>query len=67
MTHEEPWAFMPLSTQVLLRVCRGDTPPRPMDPIVAERGLDDALWALLEKCWTDMDNRITMKEFVNCL
>jgi hypothetical protein len=67
MAHEEPRAFMPLATQVLLRVCKGETPPRPMDPIVAERGLDDAPWALLGKRWTNMHNRITMKELVNCL
>jgi hypothetical protein len=68
MTHEEPWATVRLSPQVILKVCRGETPPRPTNPVVAERGLDDTLWALLEKCWcTDMHERLTMKEIVSCL
>ncbi|KAG1735038.1 kinase-like domain-containing protein [Suillus lakei] len=68
MTHEEPWVSVRLATQVILKVCQGETPPRPMDPIVTERGLDDTLWALLEKCWCmNMHDRLTMKEIASCL
>ncbi|KAG2156432.1 kinase-like domain-containing protein [Suillus clintonianus] len=68
MTHEEPWKSVRLATQVILKVCQGETPPRPTDPVVAERGLDDALWALLEKCWCmNMHDRLTMKEIADCL
>ncbi|OAX43390.1 kinase-like protein [Rhizopogon vinicolor AM-OR11-026] len=68
MTHNLPWATVLIPSQVIIKVCRGETPPRPTDPVVAERGLDDALWALLEKCWcTNMHDRLTMKEIVSCL
>lgn len=68
MTHEEPWVSVRLATQVILKVCQGETPPRPTDPVVAERGLDDALWALLEKCWCmNMHDRLTMKEIASHL
>lgn len=68
MTHEEPWVSVRLATQVILKVCQGETPPRPTDPVVVKRGLDDALWALLEKCWCmNMHNRPTMKEIASCL
>ncbi|KAG0703840.1 kinase-like domain-containing protein [Suillus ampliporus] len=68
MTHEEPWVSVRLATQVILKVCQGKTPPRPTNPVVAERGLDDALWTLLEKCWcTNMHDRLTMNEIVSCL
>lgn len=68
MTHDEPWATVRLAPQVLLKVCKGETPPRPTDPAAVKRGLDDALWALLEKCWCfNMHDRLTMKEIVNSL
>lgn len=68
MTHEKPWASVRFGTHVFLMVCKGKTPPRPTDPVVAERGLDDALWALLEKCWCkNMHDRPTMKEIASCL
>lgn len=68
MTHEEPWVSVRLATQVILKVCQGETPPRPTDPGIAERGLDDALWALLEKCWcVNMHDRLTIKEIASCL
>ncbi|KAG1752409.1 kinase-like domain-containing protein [Suillus paluster] len=68
MTHEEPWVSVRLATQVILKVCQGETPRRPTNPVVAERGLDDALWALLEKCWcTNVHDRLTMNEIVNRL
>lgn len=68
MTHKEPWASVHLAPQVILKVCQGETPSRPTDPVVAERGLDDTLWALLEKCWCmNMHKRLTMKEIASCL
>jgi hypothetical protein len=68
MTHKEPWVSVHLATQVILKVCDGETPPRPTDPVVAERGLDDSLWALLEKCWCmNMHNRLTMREIASYL
>lgn len=33
-------------------VDRGLRPPRPKDSTIFEQGLDDALWALVEKCWS---------------
>ncbi|KAG1868126.1 kinase-like domain-containing protein [Suillus tomentosus] len=68
MTHEEPWASIRLATQVILKVCSGETPPRPTNPVAVERGLDDALWALLERCWcTNMHDRLTMQEIASYL
>lgn len=69
MTHEKPWASVRFDTHVYLDVYHnGATPPRPTDPVVAERGLDDALWALLKKCWCmDMYSRPTMNKIARCL
>ncbi|KAG2155148.1 kinase-like domain-containing protein [Suillus bovinus] len=68
MTHEEPWVSVRMATQVILKVCQGETPPRPTDPVVAERGLDHALWAVLEKCWCmNMHDRLTMEEIASYL
>ena len=37
---------------------KGERPQRPLDPAVTKRGLDDALWDLLERCWAqDPDAR----------
>ena len=30
---------------------QGERPPRPTDPEVIARGLDDKLWNLITRCW----------------
>lgn len=51
MTGEQPFAEIRRTPEVLLKLVAGSRPRRPIDPRVAERGLNDTIWQLLERCW----------------
>ncbi|KAF8211333.1 kinase-like domain-containing protein [Mycena galopus ATCC 62051] len=50
-THEQPYNNIKHTTEVVIRSAKGEHPPRPTDPKVLRRGLDDNMWALLVACW----------------
>ena len=51
MTGKEPFYYVKRQPEVLMRIQQGQRPERPTDPEVIERGLDDKLWDLLQRCW----------------
>ncbi|KAF8212000.1 kinase-like domain-containing protein [Mycena galopus ATCC 62051] len=51
LTHEHPYSNIKHTPEVVMRAAKGEHPPRPTDPRVTQRGLDDKLWALLVLCW----------------
>lgn len=51
MTHAQPYSNIKHTTEVVIRSSRGEKPPRPTDPRVIERGLDNLLWELFNECW----------------
>jgi hypothetical protein len=52
MTHEVPWHTIRHTTHVIIKLSKGEMPPRPKDPAAAARGLDDNLWQLIQNCWS---------------
>ncbi|KAJ7117403.1 kinase-like domain-containing protein [Mycena crocata] len=52
-THEQPYNNIKHTTEVVIRSAKGEQPPRPTGPRVLERGLNDALWELLCRCWVN--------------
>ena len=52
MTHEVPWHTIRHTTDVIIKLFTGEMPPRPEDPVVIARGLDDNLWLLTQRCWS---------------
>ncbi|KAJ7904313.1 kinase-like domain-containing protein [Mycena olivaceomarginata] len=46
-THEQPYNNIKHTTEVVIRSAKGEHPPRPADPKVLARGLDDKVWELL--------------------
>ncbi|KAF8897338.1 kinase-like domain-containing protein [Infundibulicybe gibba] len=68
MTHEPPFSEIKRSSQVIIRSSRGETPRRPKEPLIAERGLNDRLWLVLTKCWSlDPVARPSIKELIMLL
>lgn len=53
MTGEHPFSHIKRTPEVLIRMQNGDRPRRPTNPEVPLRGLDDAMWALLQECWQE--------------
>ncbi|KDQ19627.1 hypothetical protein BOTBODRAFT_444438 [Botryobasidium botryosum FD-172 SS1] len=49
-THEVPFHTMHLDHEVTEYIKRHNLPPRPRDPEVVSRGLDDRMWQLVERC-----------------
>ncbi|KAJ7016239.1 kinase-like domain-containing protein [Mycena alexandri] len=67
LTHDKPWNIKNPS-QVLIRAAQGEIPPRPMQPDVLQRGLDDNLWALLKCCWAlQPEERPTIHKLLSTL
>ncbi|KAK7027400.1 hypothetical protein VNI00_015236 [Paramarasmius palmivorus] len=50
-THQQPYANIKHTTEVVIKRSMGLKPPRPLDERVMRRGLDDQMWALMSKCW----------------
>ncbi|KAG6909116.1 hypothetical protein DXG01_001990 [Tephrocybe rancida] len=42
---------------VYLKILRGEHPKRPSETVYLERGLNDAVWTLLERCWSHLPER----------
>ena len=62
MTEKVPYSQIRTLTLVVIRRRWGLKPERPGDD-VTERGLDNKLWALMERCWEDdPDARPTIQE-----
>lgn len=55
LTHEAPWYYLRDKSTFAFtsKVVRGQRPERPTLPIISVRGLDDAVWDLLQKCWAE--------------
>ncbi|KAK7060289.1 hypothetical protein VNI00_001054 [Paramarasmius palmivorus] len=50
-THQQPYANIKHTTEVVIKRSMGFFPPRPTDERVLRRGLDDRIWALMNSCW----------------
>lgn len=63
LTHQQPFANVKHTTEVVIRSSRGEHPLRPTDARVIERGLDDKLWYILNVCWaTDPTKRLIIQD-----
>ena len=51
MTGERPYVHIKRNAEVVVRMLKGERPRRPEGSIYTERGLDDSLWHLLQRCW----------------
>ncbi|KAF5345547.1 hypothetical protein D9758_012005 [Tetrapyrgos nigripes] len=51
LTHAPPYASIKHPQEVVLVKNQRDSPPKPTDARVIERGLDKHLWTLLVECW----------------
>jgi hypothetical protein len=40
-----------LEVQAVIKLIQGRLPPRPIDPVVLERGCGDEIWDLMTECW----------------
>ncbi|OJA14098.1 hypothetical protein AZE42_10008 [Rhizopogon vesiculosus] len=68
MTHEVPWHTIHNTTHVVIKLSKGEMPPRPQDLAVITRGLDDNLWWLTRRCWsTTAEERPPTKEIQEIL
>ncbi|KAJ7213167.1 kinase-like domain-containing protein [Mycena pura] len=65
-THEQPYNNIKHTTEVVIRVSKGEHPQRPEDTKVIMRGLDDNMWALLGLCWvTEPSERPTIQRVLD--
>ncbi|ESK97516.1 tkl tkl-ccin protein kinase [Moniliophthora roreri MCA 2997] len=53
-THQQPYANIKHTTEVVIKRSMGQFPLRPTDERVIRRGLDDNIWAMMNKCWNPM-------------
>jgi hypothetical protein len=45
----------------------GELPERPTDPSAVEAGLNDEMWSLLNRCWTEPTSRPSIEEVQEAL
>ncbi|KAG2348679.1 kinase-like protein [Suillus weaverae] len=64
MTHEVPWHNIRHTTHVIIKLSRGEMPPRPTDPAASARGLDDRLWELVKACWSAPEMRPSTRDIL---
>ncbi|KIM82030.1 hypothetical protein PILCRDRAFT_88827 [Piloderma croceum F 1598] len=65
---EVPFYEDPSDIRVVLSVMQGKRPPRPSHQLSGTRGLNDAIWQLVETCWApDPTERPTAKHIVEQL
>lgn len=65
MTGDKPFNHLRHPVSVILQRRDGLKPVRP-GPEVTARGLDDKMWALMERCWVDEpDARPTIQEILD--
>ncbi|KAG2118945.1 kinase-like domain-containing protein [Suillus discolor] len=67
MTHQVPWYNIRHTTHVIIKLSRGEMPPRPSDPAATERGLDDRLWELVKGCWSAPERRPSTRDILTFL
>ncbi|KAJ7591214.1 kinase-like domain-containing protein [Mycena floridula] len=68
LTHSQPFANIKHTTEVVIRSSSGEKPPRPTEPRVLERGLNNELWALLNDCWSvEPSDRPSIKQVIQRL
>ncbi|TFK51543.1 kinase-like protein [Heliocybe sulcata] len=66
LTHERPFSDIRSIRTVMRKVIDGDRPQRPYDRRIVQRGLDDDVWGLLERCWKqDPSQRPAIQEVVD--
>ncbi|ESK87053.1 tkl tkl-ccin protein kinase [Moniliophthora roreri MCA 2997] len=53
-THQQPYANIKHTTEVVIKRSMGYFPLRPTDERVMRRGLDDNIWAMMNECWNPM-------------
>jgi len=52
MTHKRPFAMVP-TRRIAIVLLNKERPERPDEPEVRARGLDNKLWAILQRCWAE--------------
>ncbi|KDQ64697.1 hypothetical protein JAAARDRAFT_201996 [Jaapia argillacea MUCL 33604] len=52
ITHSHPWRDVKHTNAAAHKAANGERPPRPAEPEVVERGLDDHLWELMTQGWS---------------
>ena len=68
MTGEHPFMHIRRTPEVLIRLQTGERPRRPEGDMYVERGLDDNLWSLLQRCWvTEPTDRPSIQEVLAAL
>ncbi|KAH7904140.1 hypothetical protein BJ138DRAFT_1167071 [Hygrophoropsis aurantiaca] len=71
LTHEQPWATVRNTPQVVIRISQNRRPTRPAGSVgeaALERGLDDHIWNLIQACWvTEPEKRLTIAEVKQAL
>ncbi|KAJ7682057.1 kinase-like domain-containing protein [Mycena polygramma] len=50
-THRVPYDYIKHTSEVVIRSVQGEHPQRPTDPVVVNRGLNDDIWMLMNRCW----------------
>ncbi|KAF8583086.1 hypothetical protein K439DRAFT_1390922 [Ramaria rubella] len=60
-TEDVPFGSLTPEPQAILKLSKGELPPRPTGTLILERGCDDYVWQLMVECWAyDPDKRPTM-------
>ncbi|PFH50547.1 hypothetical protein AMATHDRAFT_60805 [Amanita thiersii Skay4041] len=68
MTHQQPYANIKRTTEVVLKIYEGKLPERPNNWNAMRRGLTDEMWELLTACWAaEPKNRPSIQEVLNRL
>ncbi|KAF9268260.1 kinase-like protein [Marasmius fiardii PR-910] len=50
-THQQPYANIKHTTEVVIKTSQGLFPIQPIDPRVLERGFNGNMWKLMTECW----------------
>ncbi|KAH8119622.1 kinase-like protein [Phellopilus nigrolimitatus] len=66
MTSQEPFSYYKYDTIVLIKRNEGEKPKRPDGRLIKQRGLDDGLWELLNRCWAgNPDDRPSIQDILD--
>ncbi|KAF8341745.1 kinase-like domain-containing protein [Amanita rubescens] len=67
LTHEMPYTSIRNNLQVVAMKQENQPPDRPQDERVIERGLDQTMWDLLCRCWSEESTRIDLVNLIDAI